>query len=215
MLSMRGIGRPRERTRVHAERARGPRAGPRAACALVLSLLLAGCVTTGTGNRVFPPAEPLGAPPPGAARPDPATYVPASRLSLPSTDGLAPHRVASLRLAERGARELAAGQDEAASRTLDRAVALDPGNPYAFYLIGLLRHRQGAFGQSLAVLRKAEILLGADRAWLAETYLLMALDQEALARPREALRLYEAALELEPDQPLARGRAAELRRALP
>ncbi len=198
-----------------------PRTGRLAACALALALLLAGCVTTGGRGGAFPPAEPPGARPGAgplpaeAIRPDPATYVPTSRLPLPSTDGLPPHRVASLRLAERGARELAAGEDEAAGRTLDRAVALDPGNPYAFYLIGLLRHRQGAFDQSLAVLRKAEILLRADRPWLAETYLLMGLNQEALARPREALRLYEAVLQLDPDQRLARGRAAELRRALP
>ncbi len=185
------------------------------ALALALALFLAGCVTTGTGESPFPPAEQPGAPPAGAARPDPAVYVPSSRLILPATTGLPPHRVASLRLAERGARELAAGQDDAAGRSFDRAVALDPGNPYAFYLIAVLRHRQGAFGQSLAFLRKAEILLRADPPWLSETYLLMGLNQEALAHPREALRLYEAALALDPDQPLARGRAAELRRTLP
>ncbi len=185
------------------------------ALALVFSFLLSGCVTTGTGESPFPPSELFGEPPPaGVARPDPAVYVPSSRLVLPATDGLPPHRVASLRLAERGARELAAGQDEAGGRSLDRAVALDPGNPYAFYLIAVLRHRQGAFGQSLAFLRKAEILLRADRPWLSETYLLMGLNQEALARPQEALRLYEAALALDPDQEIARGRAAELRRAL-
>lgn len=180
----------------------------------VLSLLLAGCVTTAVRESPFPPGAPGAAPGVEAARPDPALYVPSARLALPAADGLPPHRVASLRLAERGARELAAGRDESAGRSLDRALTLDPGNPYAFYLIAVLRHHQGAFDQSLAFLRKAEILLRADRPWLSETYLLMGLNQEALARPREALRLYETALALDPDQGLARGRAAELRRVL-
>ncbi|HEX7127612.1 MAG TPA: tetratricopeptide repeat protein [Thermodesulfobacteriota bacterium] len=183
--------------------------------ALGAALVLAGCATLETRDPAFPPAGPPEAPSAPMSRPEPAAYVPQGPLVLPATEGQPPHRAASLRIVERAAHDLAAGRDDAAARQLDRAIRLDPSNPYAFYLIALHRHRQGVFDQSLAFARKAEILLRDDPSWLAETYLLMALNQEALGRPREALRLYEAALAIEPDRGLARGRVAELRRALP
>ncbi len=182
---------------------------------LAALVLLAGCATLRTGDSAFPPAEPLEAPSGPVSRPEPAVYVPEGPLVLPAAEGQPPHRAAAIRIVERAARDLAAGRDDGAARDLDRAVRLDPSNPYAFYLIALHRHRQGVFDQSLAFARKAEILLRDDRPWLAETYLLMALNQEALGRPQDALRLYEAALGIDPDRGLARGRATELRRALP
>lgn len=187
----------------------------RIAAAALAALLGGGCATLDRGESPFPSAPPPQVEAVPAARPDPAVYVPAGPLVLPAVEGQAPHRAAALRLVDRAARDLVEGRDEEASRELDRAVRVDPSNPYAFFLIALHRHRQGAFAQSLAFARKAEILLRGDARWLAETYLLMALNQEALARPREALRLYEAALDLYPDGALARGRAAELRRVLP
>lgn len=183
--------------------------------AAMTALLLAGCATLDAGDPAFPPAGPLEAPAGPVSRPDPALYVPAGPLALPAIEGQPPHRAASLRIVERAARELSAGRDDGAARELDRAVRLDPSNAYAFYLIALHRHRQGVFDQSLAFARKAEILLRDDRPWLAETYQLMALNQEALGRPRDALRLYEAALAIEPNRALARGRVGELRRAMP
>lgn len=179
------------------------------------TVALAGCATLETGDPAFPPGPPPEVVADPVIRPDPAVYVPASPLVLPPADGQPPHRAAALRLVERAALDLVAGRDEGAGRELDRALRVDPSNPYAFYLIALHRHRQGVFDQSLAFARKAEILLRGDPPWLAETYQLMALNQEALGRPRDALRLYEAALAIEPDRTLARGRASELRRALP
>ena len=191
-----------------------PTFGRAAWAAALAALVAAGCATLDQGESPFPSAPPPEAEVVPGVRPDPAAYVPAGPLVLPAAEGQPPHRAAALRLVERAARDLAEGRDDVASRQLDRALRVDPSNAYAFFLIALHRHRQGAFDQSLAFAQKAEILLRDDRRWLAETYLLMALDQEALARPREALRLYEAALGLYPDGALARGRAAELRRAL-
>ncbi len=186
-----------------------------AALAAAAALALAGCATFDTGETAFPTPGPIEVPAGPVVRPDPAAYVPAGPLVLPAADGQPPHRAAALRIVERAARDLAAGRDDSAARELDRAVRVDPSNAYAFYLIALHRHRQGTFDQSLAFARKAEILLRGDRPWLAETYQLMALNQEALGRPREALRLYEAALAIEPDRAIARGRATELHRAVP
>jgi tetratricopeptide (TPR) repeat protein len=182
--------------------------------AVLVAALAAGCATRG-GDPALPDgaaAEPAAA---SALRPDPALYVPPGPLVLPAIDTQTPNRAAALRLVERAARDLAEGRDDTASRELDRALRVDPTNPYATFLVALHRHRQGAFDQSLAFGRKAEILLSGDRPWLAEAYRLNALSQEALGRPREALRLYEAALGINPDDTLARGRAADLRRANP
>jgi tetratricopeptide (TPR) repeat protein len=178
-----------------------------------LGVALAGCATAG-GDPTFPAPVPADQLPVATARPDPAAYVPHGPLVLPTVGSVPPNRAAALRFVERAARDLQEGRDESASRELDRAIRVDPNNAYATFLVALHRHRQGEFDQSLAFARKAEILLRSDPPWLAETYVLMALNHEALARPRDALRLYDAALQIDPDDPVARGRAADLRRTV-
>ena len=99
---------------------------------------------------------------------------------------------------------------EQARRKLEKAIALQPTNPYAYYYMARARFIQSESGQALALLAKAELSFGDDSSWLTWVFLLRGQIDETLSRPEDARKQYEAALAADPRNQEARDRIRRL-----
>lgn len=163
--------------------------------ALVLPLALA-CAAP---RRPEPP-RPAPRPAP-TARPSQPAAAPPFRLTDLATDGDAARR-ASVRLVLDGLEAEADGDASGATRTYQRALQVDPANPYAYLALARSYHERGDPARALSFLDKAEALLSAQRARDPSIEaLIVGLRAEALGdtgREREAAPLRARARALAP-----------------
>jgi|GEM_PF-1335223 Tfp pilus assembly protein PilF len=115
-----------------------------------------------------------------------------------------PQRVASFRSAAEGRAALQKGDMAAAEDLLERALGLDPANPFSYLYLADVRVRQGDPRQALVFLDKAEIHFRGHRYWLGEVYARKGLCWEKLGSPDEARKAYRKALESDPSNRAAR-----------
>jgi len=115
-----------------------------------------------------------------------------------------PQRVASFRSAAEGRAALQQGDVTAAEDLLERALSLDPANPFSYLYLADVRIRQGDPRQALVFLEKAEIHFRTHPYWLGEVYARKGLCWEKLGSPDEARRAYRKALESDPSNRAAR-----------
>lgn len=126
-----------------------------ARCRRLLGLglgLLAGCAPPHPGPGGLPPVVSPGVP----ARPAPAATwptAPAGGSRLPAVSALA----------HRADRALAENRPERAAALVERALDIDPANPWLWYRLARIRLRQGARAQAVELARKARSLAGDDR----------------------------------------------------
>ena len=92
---------------------------------------------------------------------------------------------------------------EPAERSFRRAIALDPDNFHARQNLAAALRRQRRFEESLAAMHAAAKLTPAPSA---QHYFYMASDAVELARPQEAARYYQQALQVDPEYNEARNR---------
>lgn len=118
---------------------------------------------------------------------------PLTELIQPETS---PQRAASLRLTEEGKAYLQSGNLIKASEALEKAIAIDTSNPYAYYYFARLRSEKGEYKQSIGLLSKAEILFKVNQFWLSNVYSLMGKNLESLFQFNDAKKRYEQALKL-------------------
>lgn len=118
---------------------------------------------------------------------------PLTELIQPETS---PQRAASLRLTEDGKAYLQSGNLIKASEALEKAIAIDASNPYAYYYFARLRSEKGEHKQSLGLLSKAEILFRNNPFYLSNVYSLMGRNYESLFQFNDAKKRYEQALKL-------------------
>lgn len=168
---------------------------------------------------VDPLADPAGAPAPGGAEgaaPTPITGAPATGAAsdLPSPldtigAGTAPNVAAATRLADLARRELLAGNDSSALERLERAIALDPNNPYAYYFLAVLHLRTRSYDQAIAFAGRAATLArdGAPR-WASRALTVQGTAYESAGRFADAREAYQRAVQAAPDNlPAAAGLA--------
>lgn len=117
-----------------------------------------------------------------------------SRISPEAT----PERSASLRLTDQGRIALERGETGPAVDHLERAIQIDPANPFAYYHLGLARRDQGRPEEALTLLSQAEVLFRDRPHWVCETLVVMGEIHESRGRRREAAGCYRRALEANP-----------------
>lgn len=122
-----------------------------------------------------------------------------SRYSLEHVPaGAPPQRAASFRIAEKGLRAIRDGRWQEAEDRLEKALSLDPGNPFCYFYLAEIRNEAGQSEQALLLLNQAEVLFQGHPYWLAETYAHKGRILESLRATGEARQAYAEALEFNP-----------------
>lgn len=124
-------------------------------------------------------------------------------VSLPPAEG-SPQLVASFRSAAEGRAALQRGDLDGAEDLLERALGLDPANPFSYLLLADLRIRRGDLRQALVFLDKAEIHFRGHPYWLGEVYARKGLCWEKLGSATEARRAFRRSLDYDPSNRASR-----------
>lgn len=107
-------------------------------------------------------------------------------------------RTASFRMAADGYRALRSGQLQEAEDKLEKALSVDPRNPFCYLYLAEIRFREANIQQALILLNQAEVLFQGHPYWLGEVYTRKGLYWEALDFPDKARSAYGKALEHNP-----------------
>lgn len=150
--------------------------------AAALALLLAGC----GGMKTQPPATPpetvpttpsgeQAPPPPGEQTPPPPAEPTPQAAAESSIAELGPRPPASenkavLALLERAHADAAAGQRESAEASLERALRIEPRNPWLWHEMAALRVIQGQYAQAITLARKSSSFSGGKHRVQAENW---------------------------------------------
>lgn len=113
-------------------------------------------------------------------------------------DEASPQLVASFRAAAEGRAALQKGDVAGAEDLLERALGLDPANPFSYLYLADVRFRRGNLRQALAFLDQAEIHFRGHPYWLGEVYARKGLCWERLGSPAEARKAFRRALDSDP-----------------
>ncbi|MGH7790580.1 MAG: tetratricopeptide repeat protein [Candidatus Binatia bacterium] len=141
-------------------------------------------------------AEP---PPPVDGTPDPALpFAPPSPLAS-LTAQTAPNVAAATHMVEAGRVHLVGGDSGAALEQFERAIAIDPANPYAYYFLAVLHFDNRTYDQSIAFADRAAALSQPHQPeWASRAYTLQGNAYEAAGRFADARRAYARALTAAP-----------------
>ncbi len=123
--------------------------------------------------------------------------------SLPPAEA-SPRLVASFRSAADGREALEKGDLAGAEDLLEKALGLDPANPFSYLYLADVRMRRGDLRQSLVFLDKAEIYFRGHPYWLGEVYARKGLCWEKLGSPAEARRAFRRSLGYDPSNRVSR-----------
>ncbi len=108
------------------------------------------------------------------------------------------HRAASFRLAAEGYRALRAGKLQEGEDRLEKALSVDPRNPFCYLYLAEIRSREGETRQAIILLHQAEVLFQGHPYWLGEVYTREGRYWEALDSWDEARAAYSKALKHNP-----------------
>lgn len=163
-------------------------------------------------ERVGPGEAPLGSRRDGAAVPDeePLPETPPSVVAM--IDASTPSNVAAAtRLVEASRKDSSSGDSETAIEKLERAIAVDPNNPYAYYFLAEAHFRRGTYDQSIAFAEKAALLSArTSPSWLSRSYALQGQVFEAAGRFADARNAYRKAVAADPRNRVAAQRLGRL-----
>jgi Flp pilus assembly protein TadD len=152
------------------------------------------------------PADTSASPPPAldistiSAGPDLSDISLTPEISKAATPALA----ASLRFTEEARRQLAERKTDEAIRTLARAVSIDPGNPFEYFLLGRSYVAKGNCQQAMTFFKRAEIGFASRPDWLAETLSREGSCYEEAGQLSAAAKAYSQALSAAPNNVMAR-----------
>jgi len=123
-------------------------------------------------------------PPPGEAdsRAETPIQAPATSAEQPQASP------AVVALLETARKQAAAGEDEQAAANLERALRIEPKNPWLWHRLGVLRLQQGNYQAAIDLANKSNALAAGNRRLLAGNWELLARAYSALGREAEAER---------------------------
>ena len=137
------------------------------------------------------------------------TPVAAAGPSLPSPldtlrPGTPPNVVAATRLTEAARVRLSAGDDAAALDHLERAIAIDPNNAYAYFFLAQLHLRTRSYDQAIAFAdRAAALSVSGGPQWTCRAWVLQGTAFVAAGRFADARQAYLRAVRAAPDNEAA------------
>jgi len=142
-------------------------------------------------------------------RPDHWATAPSPLASLrPDTP---PNVAAATRLTEAARLRLTAGDDAAALEELERAIAIDGGNPYAYFFLASLHLRHRTYDQAIAFAHRAASLSDpAAPEWASRAYALQGSAYESAGRFVDARAAYGRAVRAAPANAAAQAGLARL-----
>ncbi len=108
----------------------------------------------------------------------------------------APQTHASLKATEKGRASIRAHELDQAIDQLNRALVIDPDNPFAYYFLALAYHEKGEYKKSNGFLDKAKQLLTPFPFWKSEAYELSAQNWEKLGNTARSQSNYQKAEEI-------------------
>jgi hypothetical protein len=144
-------------------------------------------------NTPVPPALGSTSPEEGgepASQPEPDSLL---AMIQPTT---APNVAAATRLVEAARSELSAGHTDAAVEDLERAIAIDSSNAYAYYFLAEIHFTRGSYDQAVVFADKAALLSARlEPSWASRSYCLQGRIYEASGRFADARASYAEAIE--------------------
>src|SRR5205085_7723895 len=149
------------------------------------------------------PASGSGSAPPSIGGGAPAATAATAAAGMPSPldtlrPGTAPNVAAATRLADSARLRLAAGDDAAALEQLERAIAIDPNNAYAYYYLAQLHLRTRSYDQAIALADRAASLSAGSPGWASRAWVLQGTAYEAAGRFADARQAYMRAVQAAP-----------------
>lgn len=105
---------------------------------------------------------------------------------------------AAIRLVESARTRMAVGDTGAALDQLERAIALDPGSPYAYYYLAQLYLAHASYDQAMAFAGRAASASAHAPDWASRAYTLQGNALEALGRLADARAAYTRAVQIAP-----------------
>ena len=138
----------------------------------VLLLMFAGCA----GVTTQPPADPVG--------------VEQEKLTMSENPAV-------VALLVRAQRDNDAGQRETAGTSLERALRIEPRNPWLWHELAQLRLTQGQYSQAVSLAQKSNSFAGQDRRLLALNWRVIGNAHVAQGDPSGAEQAFKRASELE------------------
>ena len=133
-----------------------------------------------------------------ATRPVPTPIPEAASIQTLAERESDPRRAASLRLVETARSDLAGERFERAARNLSRAIEIDPGDPYAYFYLGVARYRVGRFPEAGELFGRAAGLFGDLNVWRSEALAFRGECLERTGRPADAQAAFEEARTVDP-----------------
>ncbi|HMA47483.1 MAG TPA: tetratricopeptide repeat protein [Frankiaceae bacterium] len=150
--------------------------------------------TAPTSDAGTPPPTPTGET--GANQISPATPSPLDTIH----PGTPPNVAAATRLADAARIRLAAGDDAAALEQLERAIAIDPNNAYAYFFLAQLHLHTHSYDQAIAFAdRAASLSAGTSPEWTSRAWALQGNAYEAAGRFADARQAYLRAVHAAPN----------------
>jgi hypothetical protein len=136
---------------------------------------------------------------PDSIAPDGALPLEPPALEHTITGTTPPNVAAATRLVAAGRARIAAGEYDAALEQLERALAIDPTNPYAYYYLAELHFLHRTYDQTIEFADRAASLSAARAPdWASRAYALQGNAFEAAGRFADARRAYTRAIQAAP-----------------
>jgi tetratricopeptide (TPR) repeat protein len=168
--------------------------------------------------QATPPEQIDAVPTPAMEAPAPPDVAEANATSAESESLLAkigpntaPNVAAAFRLIEEGRQQMTERNYDHALDRLERAVAIDPTNPYGYYFLARVHYLKKKYDQAIAFANRAAVLgARADPVFVGRIHALKGAVFEDVGRYPDARKAYEKAVSADPNNLAARVGVARL-----
>ncbi len=109
------------------------------------------------------------------------------------------HTLASLRLTEKGRGQIREGDKAIAMESLNKALSIDPVNPFAYYFLARIHSDRNEYRESLGLLEKTRQYSTKFPFWKARSHLLSAFNYRALGLFKQMNFHLKKAREFDPE----------------